>query len=71
MQIRIATTLPYHQFSTEQEKAVGKCHFLWICEAGISILRKGEHQRHLRSVRINSSSRKFSNQLKPVSSATI
>ncbi|KRY25947.1 hypothetical protein T03_2604, partial [Trichinella britovi] len=32
--------------------------------------RRQEHQKHLRSVRINSSSRKFSNQLKPVSIAT-
>ncbi|KRY29983.1 hypothetical protein T01_15879, partial [Trichinella spiralis] len=33
--------------------------------------RRQEHQRHLRSIRINSSFRKFSNQLKPVSIATV
>ncbi|KRY05844.1 hypothetical protein T12_16046 [Trichinella patagoniensis] len=33
--------------------------------------RRQELQKHSRSVRINSSSRKFSNQLKPVSIATV
>ncbi|KRY29987.1 hypothetical protein T01_8594, partial [Trichinella spiralis] len=68
MQITIAITLPYHQFKEWSKENV---------KTRTARSRTREGKRHaeacfgLRSIRINSSFRKFSNQLKPVSIATV